>query len=843
MTIPGVNAILILGILAPIVLIGIIFPVLVAKSLHRSKRIFLVLVICVIGWSISLTLMYTTSSVSYIPFLRNLSAAFDILSYPTIIYFYIIISRSITMIERNDKLIAATLYLIAIIYFGVIAFVFPVNINDIAFNDSGHLFIIKANYVVAQKIYFLFLLPYVLIVLYNTYHTLTHLKDKRNLPAYFVVFIGIVLSSLMSAFIEFVTPLNSVHVAPSSNSLSTLCIVIATGYAIYRFDYYRIDSPKVIRCVLDSISASTILTDPFKKIVYANNCAIELFALEDDYEALALNEIFNNPNYNNSEFSISTNIKAKQLKLTSLIDQSVKYFNLSETTLKDDSGQLYGYFYSFTENTALVESKNKLKSAYDNLEKEIKLRTYDLIHKTDILNTYNNQLRKELMRRKSMEEKIRELAFKDSLTGLDNRRKFIDSIEEIFLKTNLSQSHALVFLDINDFKTLNDNLGRDFGDEILIHTADVLRNYFDDDILLARLGSDEFAIFFTNYGSLQKITDKLIALFNVLSIPQLYDNLTLTTSYSAGIAFFPMHSDSAERLINLAEIACREAKKLGENRFMSFKNEYQVELEQRFRTINKLKRAIAKKEFILHYQPQVVMTEQGYRITGLEALIRWQDGDKLISPGAFIKVAEQSKQIIEIGRFVIAQAIEDISKLNKEYNLSLTLAINISAIQLADEFLYKTLNDALTTYDVDPKLIELELTESVLVSQATSATSLINRFVNLGVKIAVDDFGIEYSSLNYLKTLPINRIKLDMAFIKGIGKSERDETILEIMLQLGNRLNLNVLAEGVETPEQLDFLTSRNCIDIQGYYFHKPMSYQNLIDNNIIGPNGAEHKL
>ncbi len=747
------------------------------------------------------------------------------------------------MIERNDKLIAIVLYMIALVYLGAIVFVFPVNVNDIIFSNSNCLFLIKADYKLAQQYYFVFAATYTLVMLYNTYHTLTHIKDKRNLTSYIIVFIGIIVASLISAFVEFATPFNSLHVAPSSNSLASLSIILANSYALYKFDYYRIDSPKVIHCILDSISASTILTDPFKVIVFANKNANLLFGLNNDRKIETIDEIFENPKYTTGDYTISTDTENKQLKITSLRDGSFNYYIYNENILNDDKDQLYGYFYTFTDNTALIESKNKLRSAYENLEEEVNLRTYDLIHKTDILNTYNNQLRKELIRRKSMEDKIKELAFKDSLTGLDNRRKFIDSIEEIFMKTNLTQSHALVFLDINDFKTLNDNLGRDFGDEILIRTADVLRNYFEDDILLARLSSDEFAIFFTNYGSLQKISDKLIELFNVLSLPQLYDNLTLTTSFSAGIAFFPTHSDSAERLINLAEIACREAKKMGENKFMIFKTEYQIELEQRFRTINKLKRAIVKKEFVLHYQPQVVMTERGYRITGLEALIRWQDGDTLVSPNAFIKIAEQSKQIIEIGQFVIGQAIQDISKLNKTYNLALTMAINISAIQLADEFLYQTLNDALIENDVDPQLIELELTESVLVSQATFATSLINRFVNLGVKISVDDFGIEYSSLNYLKTLPINRIKLDMAFIEGIGKSERDETILEIMLQLGKRLNLNVLAEGVETPEQLNFLTSRNCFNIQGYYFHKPMTYQNLIANNIIGPNGAEHKL
>ncbi len=747
------------------------------------------------------------------------------------------------MSKHNEKLIAAVLYSIAVVYLIAIYTLFPINVDDVTFLKSNKLLSINANIAMAEKYYFFFIAPYTAALLYNTYATLSHIANKRNLLPYIVVFVGIILSGVNTSFVEFMTPANSLHVAPYVNPLAATSIILSLSYAIYRFEHYRIDSPKVVHCILNTIETAIILTDQFKSIVFANDSAKQLFDFHDDRERHNFEDILNDSNYSTDQYVITADKKSHRLKVSYIVEDSVKYYRYNESRLNDNNGQLYGYFYAIIDNTEMVESKNKLKRSYENLENEIKLRTYDLIHKSDILNTYNNQLRKELGRRMDMENKIKELAFKDSLTGLDNRRQFISTLEDIFLKTNLAQAHALVFLDINDFKTLNDNLGRNFGDEILMHTADVLRNYFGEEMLLSRLGSDEFAIFFKDYGSLQNISNKLTSLFNALSIPQLYDNLTLTTSYSAGIALFPMHSDSAERLINLAEIACREAKKMGENKFMCFKNEFQIELEQRFKTINKLKQAIAKDEFVLHYQPQVTMTEQGYRVTGLEALIRWQDGDTLVYPSSFISVAEQSKQIIEIGRFVINQAIKDISRLNKTYNLSLSMAINISAIQLADEFLYKTLSDALIENDFDPKLIELELTETVLVSQATAATSLINRFVNLGVKISVDDFGIEYSSLNYLKTLPINRIKLDMAFIRGIGKSERDETILEIILQLGKRLNLNVLAEGIETPEQLHFLTSRDCLNLQGYYFHKPMPYDSLIENSIVGPYGVEHKL
>lgn len=426
------------------------------------------------------------------------------------------------------------------------------------------------------------------------------------------------------------------------------------------------------------------------------------------------------------------------------------------------------------------------------------------------------------------QKKIEKLAHFDSLTGLPNRRLLIDRLENRVNEAKRQGSFgALLFIDIDNFKLINDSLGHDMGDELLMQVAERLQKCLRREDTVARLGGDEFVVLIVKNSS---FTDQLIyettvvanKLVKVIRKPfDLRGRLHHITS-SIGITIFPSSSSSSDELLRQADTAMYRSKARGKNGFCFFKPEMQEEANKRLNTEEELRQALVENQLSLVYQPQVDINDT---CLCAEALVRWTHPTKgLQVPGEFIAVAEESGLIIPLGNWVIDEACRQIRAWrNVEYVLE-KVAVNVSPKQFRDSKFIDSVKKSVEKHKINPSQLTLEVTEGVVIDNVQNTIDKMQELKTFGVRISMDDFGTGYSSLMYLKKLPLDQLKIDQSFVRDITIDPNDAMIVETIIAMSNHLGLDVIAEGVENREQRDFLVDKGCRKFQGYYFGKPMS-------------------
>ncbi len=420
------------------------------------------------------------------------------------------------------------------------------------------------------------------------------------------------------------------------------------------------------------------------------------------------------------------------------------------------------------------------------------------------------------------EREIEFLAYYDELTGLPNRTLFTERLNNALQAAEESGRHvAVMFLDLDGFKTVNDVLGHSAGDLLLQEVALNLVDNVGTTDCVSRFGADEFLIMLNDMTGQEDIclaADKLISMF---SEPFILNEQEFFVTASAGIAISPQDGADSESLITNADIALYEAKRQGKNRYIFCTPELKEEVRLSMELSNSLFRAVERNEFELYYQPQVNL--QTNEITGLEALLRWNHPELgMVSPGVFIPLAEKNGLITRIGEWVLETALLQSQKWQEAGLPPVRMSVNLSAAQFNDPRIVEKIGEALAKSGVNPRHLELEITENMAVWDIDYTVDTLQKLRDLGVTIAIDDFGTEYSALGRLKVLPLDRIKIDMQFIQGIDESEKDRAITEVMIYLAKSLDLEVLAEGVETETQVDFLREKLCDDVQGFFYHRP---------------------
>ena len=434
-----------------------------------------------------------------------------------------------------------------------------------------------------------------------------------------------------------------------------------------------------------------------------------------------------------------------------------------------------------------------------------------------------SQLKEEIEVRKQAEEQLVQLARYDNVTGLANRTLFREILLRALAGTRRNKkTFALMFLDLDHFKDINDTMGHDVGDLLLKSVAKRLKSRVRDNDLVARMGGDEFAVFLDDCNP-DNAAHVAASILDILSPFHWLDSKEVFITSSIGIAMCPEAGDDPESLCKSADTAMYHAKKMGRNNFQFFSPELHAQTMQRIHLESDIRRALDQKEFSLFYQPQVDMDE---KVVGMEALIRWQHSKLgMISPGQFIPIAEKTGIIDPISEWVLHTAC--LKAREWQENLYLTgdakIAINISLRQLKQESFWNMIQKILSVTGLDPRNLEIELNESSIMDDPKTTIVLLEKIHELGISISVDDFGTGYSSLNYLKRLPIDAIKIDMSFVQGIGKDHNDEEIIKAIITLANSLGLKTVAEGVETNEQVSFLKEYKCGFMQGYYFSRPL--------------------
>ena len=450
--------------------------------------------------------------------------------------------------------------------------------------------------------------------------------------------------------------------------------------------------------------------------------------------------------------------------------------------------------------------------------------------------------------RKRVEAEMRHMAHYDSLTGLANRLLFRERLNHAILNARRNQSLvALVFIDLDRFKHINDTLGHDAGDQILIQVAKRLSGIIRETDTLSRLGGDEFMLILENVESTNAVTQVADKIIESFKLPCHIENQELYITPSIGVTLYPSDHDDAKELQKNADAAMYKAKDMGRNQYQFYSEEMTQDSIRRLDLESKLRQAIDKNELTLQYQPKFCIKTNA--VTGAEALLRWKQAELgNISPAEYIPIAEETGLIIPIGEWVIDEVCRQQKQLMDEGYTNIKLAVNLSPEQFHNSEIADFILDKLMKYRINPQNFEIEITEGLLMENTDATISLLNKMKTWGLHISIDDFGTGYCSLGYIKQFPIDTLKIDRAFVKDLMTEPDDAAISEAIIALGHTLRLSVIAEGIETQDQLDFLRLHNCDEGQGYLFSKPLEIEDfkkllkekntLSSNHDINPGG-----
>jgi diguanylate cyclase (GGDEF)-like protein len=421
------------------------------------------------------------------------------------------------------------------------------------------------------------------------------------------------------------------------------------------------------------------------------------------------------------------------------------------------------------------------------------------------------------------DERIEYLASHDSLTELPNREMFNGLLRHtIDTARRNARWFALLFIDLDRFKIINDSLGHDAGDMLLLEVAKRLRGALRASDVVARLGGDEFVVLLegaSDRGDVERIAGHLLS---VLGQPMQLSGHECHTTASIGIALFPENGEDAAMLTKNADMAMYLAKEDGKNGFRFFSGEIKAQSIERLRLETELRRAAERRQFSLHYQPKVDLGSG--QITGVEALLRWKHPQLgMVPPAQFIPLAEETGLIVPIGRWVLREACAQNMAWQRHGLRPVSMAVNLSPRQFADEHLLNDVDEALRASGMSPVLLQLEVTESMVMRNVARAVRVLDAIQNRGIRLAIDDFGTGYSSMSLMKQFPIDTIKIDRSFVRDLPNDSEDRAIAQAIISMGKALGMTVIAEGVETVEQEAFLRDHTCDEMQGFLFSKPL--------------------
>jgi diguanylate cyclase (GGDEF)-like protein/PAS domain S-box-containing protein len=446
----------------------------------------------------------------------------------------------------------------------------------------------------------------------------------------------------------------------------------------------------------------------------------------------------------------------------------------------------------------------------------------------------------DISEQKLVESKLNALVYYDTLTELPNRLLFeIKANQLISEKNRLNKEFALVYMDIDNFKNINDTLGHVSGDLLLKHIANILKEQIKGENLAARLSGDEFAIIFEDINKREDIVNKIQELLKYLRKPWGINGQEFFISFSIGIAVYPEHGDSLPALLTHADMAMYAVKRNMKDNFSFYLPEMQEKNLKYVRIVNELRQAIDNEEFELYYQP--IMSLKTGHLIGAEALIRWIHPVKgLIPPMEFIPIAEETGLIFDIGKWVLKTAFWQKKFWEEQGFPHIKMSINISGKRVTHSEFIEEVRELILETNLNSEEIQIEVTETAVMTDIKASTEILKDIKNMGVKIALDDFGTGYSSLTYLQKLPIDVVKLDRDFVKHISRTGQDNVIAESVIKLTHDLDLAIVAEGIETEEQLEFLKLCECDYGQGYLFSKPVP-KNEMEKLLIASRDRDH--
>ena len=442
---------------------------------------------------------------------------------------------------------------------------------------------------------------------------------------------------------------------------------------------------------------------------------------------------------------------------------------------------------------------------------------------------YVVSMAQDVSERKAAQEQIEFLAYHDALTRLPNRLLAMDHLEQAILVAERENTKvALLFIDLDKFKTINDSLGHVIGDELLKSVSIRLRECLRDIDTLSRQRGDEFLIVLNNARDNESVTVVAEKILERMAEPFEIDHHELSISLSIGIAVYPDDGKDFGTLLKQSDTAMYQAKESGRNTYRFHTDQMNIDAVEHLRIRNGLRHALEHGEFVLHYQPQISLASGA--VIGVEALIRWNHPELgMVLPSRFISIAEDSGLIVPIGEWVLREACRQAVAWRNTGLPELLIAVNLSAVQFKRGDVEKSVTQALELSGLNPALLELELTESILIKDTEKVLATVRRLKSLGVKLSIDDFGTGYSSLSYLKQFNVDKLKIDQSFVRDMADDPNDAAIVSAIIQMAKSLNLVTIAEGVEDERQLALLRLQHCDEAQGYHFASPMPADELV--------------
>ncbi|HEU0259053.1 MAG TPA: EAL domain-containing protein [Burkholderiales bacterium] len=447
-----------------------------------------------------------------------------------------------------------------------------------------------------------------------------------------------------------------------------------------------------------------------------------------------------------------------------------------------------------------------------------------------MLARYRRLLEEKERERAAQEERIRHQAYHDPLTGLPNRASFTEHLEEAMRRAKRAGwPLALLFLDLDLFKRVNDCLGHDAGDRLLRVAAERIRRAVREADMLFRMGGDEFTVLLEDVRGPEEAAMVATRVLETIAEPLQLQHHEIAVTSSVGIALYPRDDVVGERLVKAADTAMYRAKELGRNRYAFFAREMNERVETQMMVEAALRRALKNEEFVLYFQPRVSAATG--RATGAEALLRWKHPEwGLVEPARFVPLLEETGLIVPVGAWVLAEACRAARAWQSAGLPPLRVSVNLSSRQFRSEALCDAVSEALRSSGLAPQLLELELTESLLIENVEHAMGVMGQLKAIGTVISIDDFGTGYSSLGYLKRFPIDSLKIDRSFVRDIATSPKDAAIVKAISALARSLGIGLIAEGVEEPWQVEFLRGRYCTELQGFFFSRPLPEEALVE-------------
>ncbi|MEG2441285.1 MAG: EAL domain-containing protein [Acetivibrio sp.] len=469
--------------------------------------------------------------------------------------------------------------------------------------------------------------------------------------------------------------------------------------------------------------------------------------------------------------------------------------------------------------TIFITGKRKKKEKIWKAEKEELESNYDKLESAfNEIRDSKEEMDNRYEELKKSEEKNHKMAYIDHITGLPNRLAFSEVLESVIKTLRKDEIFALMYIDIDNFKFINESLGHSYGDELLIDTTDRIKQVMDENDYLACFGGDEFVVISQNIEDINEYNEKIKKLQTVFSYPFILATKEIFLTVSIGVCLAPKDGKTAQTLLKNLDSALFAAKNNGKNTYCYYEETINKDLTEKLELQSQLRTAIENKEFVVFYQPQLDLKRN--RIFGFEALVRWNHPTKgLVSPNDFIPIAEEAGLIIPIGNWVLEEACKQLKEWEDKGFCDISIAVNLSSKQFRDQNLKKKLCTVLNETGINPKNLELEITENIALDNMEFSVKTIEELKETGIRFALDDFGTGYSAMNYLKLLPVNNLKIDKSFLDTLIDDESDRAIVTAMITLAKALHIEVIAEGVESGGQETFLKGAACNRVQGFLY------------------------